>query len=128
MKNRLCITLILCNFQVCDECPNIKFVNEEHHLEVEVEQGMTDGMETKFVAEGEPHVDGEPGDLILRIQARLQGLSYRFAQILFLCIIATPWSIRTCCKIIFFQETIAYVMFPEDRLTTLNHRFKYPRL
>ena len=59
------------NLQVCDECPNIKFVNEEHHLEVEVEQGMTDGMETKFVAEGEPHVDGEPGDLILRIQARL---------------------------------------------------------
>jgi len=56
--------------QVCDECPNIKFVNEEHHLEVEVEQGMTDGMETKFVAEGEPHVDGEPGDLILRIQTR----------------------------------------------------------
>merc|ERR1712210_39588 len=27
-------------------------------------------METKFVAEGEPHVDGEPGDLILRIQTR----------------------------------------------------------
>ena len=117
---------MLCHFQVCDECPNIKFVNEEHHLEVEVEQGMSDGMETKFVAEGEPHVDGEPGDLILRIQARLQGLSYRFAQILFLCIIATPWSIRTCCKIILFQETIAYVMFPEDRLITLNHRFKYP--
>ena len=53
---------------MCDECPNIKFVNEEHHLEVEVEQGMSDGMETKFVAEGEPHVDGDPGDLILRIQ------------------------------------------------------------
>ena len=29
---------------------------------------MTDGMETKFVAEGEPHVDGEPGDLVLRIR------------------------------------------------------------
>ena len=29
---------------------------------------MSDGMETKFVAEGEPHVDGDPGDLILRIQ------------------------------------------------------------
>jgi DnaJ family protein B protein 11 len=45
-------------------------VNEEHLLEVEVEQGMTDGMETKFVAEGEPHVDGEPGDLVLRILTR----------------------------------------------------------
>lgn len=54
--------------QVCDECPNVKFVTEEHLLEVEIEQGMTDGMETKFVAEGEPHVDGEPGDLILKIR------------------------------------------------------------
>jgi len=54
--------------QVCDECPNVKFVTEEHLLEVEIESGMTDGMETKFVAEGEPHVDGEPGDLVLRIK------------------------------------------------------------
>lgn len=45
-----------------------RFVNEEHLLEVEVETGMKDGMETKFVAEGEPHVDGDPGDLILRIK------------------------------------------------------------
>ncbi len=30
--------------------------------------GMSDGMETKFVAEGEPHVDGDPGDLILRVR------------------------------------------------------------
>ena len=72
------------DLQVCDECPNVKFANEEHHLEVEVEQGMNDGMETKFVAEGEPHVDGEPGDLILRIQARLHftiAFLYRVSQI-----------------------------------------------
>nr|ACO10834.1 DnaJ homolog subfamily B member 11 precursor [Caligus rogercresseyi] len=54
--------------QVCDECPNVKFVNEEHLLEVEVEVGMTNGMETKFVAEGEPHLDGDPGDLIIKIR------------------------------------------------------------
>lgn len=54
--------------QVCDDCPNVKFVNEEHHLEVEVEAGMLDGMEHKFVSEGEPHIDGEPGDLILQIR------------------------------------------------------------
>merc|ERR1712172_440148 len=53
--------------QVCDECPNVKFVQEEHHLEVEIETGMMDGMEHKFHAEGEPHMDGEPGDLILKI-------------------------------------------------------------
>jgi len=43
-------------------------VNEERTLEVEVEPGMVDGQEQKFVAEGEPHLDGEPGDLILRIK------------------------------------------------------------
>lgn len=30
---------------------------------------MKDGQETKFVAEGEPHMDGEPGDLILKIRS-----------------------------------------------------------
>ncbi|XP_067626250.1 dnaJ homolog shv [Eurosta solidaginis] len=52
---------------VCDECPNVKLVNEERTLEVEVEAGMVDGQETKFVAEGELHMDGEPGDLIIKI-------------------------------------------------------------
>lgn len=54
--------------QVCDECPNVKLVNEERTLEIEIEQGMQDGQETKFVAEGEPHMDGEPGDLIIVIK------------------------------------------------------------
>jgi len=56
--------------QVCDECPNVKFVQEEHLLEVEIETGMDDGMESKFVAEGEPHMDGEPGDLVLKIKTQ----------------------------------------------------------
>lgn len=51
---------------VCSECPNVIFVNEERVLEVEIEAGMVDGQETKFVAEGEPHLDGEPGDLIIK--------------------------------------------------------------
>ncbi|CAG9854558.1 unnamed protein product [Phyllotreta striolata] len=55
---------------VCDECPNVKLVNEEKLLEMEVEQGMVDGQETKFIAEGEPHLDGEPGDLILKIKTQ----------------------------------------------------------
>lgn len=55
---------------VCDECPNVKLVNEERLLEMEVEQGMVDGQETKFVAEGEPHLDGDPGDLILKIKTQ----------------------------------------------------------
>lgn len=52
---------------VCDECPNVKLVNEERVLEIEVEAGMIDGQETRFVAEGEPHMDGDPGDLIIKI-------------------------------------------------------------
>ncbi|KAF2881132.1 hypothetical protein ILUMI_25043 [Ignelater luminosus] len=55
---------------VCDECPNVKLVNEERVLEMEVEPGMTDGQETKFTAEGEPHIDGEPGDLVLKIKTQ----------------------------------------------------------
>lgn len=54
--------------QVCDECPNVKRVTEERTLEVEVEIGMTDGQEQVFVGEGEPHIDGEPGDLRFRIR------------------------------------------------------------
>lgn len=55
---------------VCDECPNVKFVTEDRLLEVEIEAGMQDGQEVKFVAEGEPHIDGDPGDLILRIKTQ----------------------------------------------------------
>uniref|UniRef100_A0AAQ4QY79 DnaJ homolog subfamily B member 11 n=2 Tax=Gasterosteus aculeatus aculeatus TaxID=481459 RepID=A0AAQ4QY79_GASAC len=53
---------------VCDECPNVKLVNEERTLEVEIEQGVRDEMEYPFIGEGEPHVDGEPGDLRFRIK------------------------------------------------------------
>ncbi|XP_063236251.1 dnaJ homolog shv [Bacillus rossius redtenbacheri] len=54
---------------VCDECPNVKLVNEERLLEIEIEQGMVDGQEIKFVAEGEPHLDGDPGDLVFKVKA-----------------------------------------------------------
>jgi DnaJ family protein B protein 11 len=53
---------------ICDECPNVKMVTEENMLEIEIELGMKDGQETKFTAEGEPHIDGEPGDLIFKIK------------------------------------------------------------
>ncbi|OQV23907.1 DnaJ-like protein subfamily B member 11 [Hypsibius exemplaris] len=52
---------------VCDECPNVQFVTEEKLLEIEIEAGMRDGQEHSFVAEGEPHLEGEPGDLKIRI-------------------------------------------------------------
>ncbi|XP_060067328.1 dnaJ homolog subfamily B member 11-like [Ylistrum balloti] len=54
--------------QVCDDCPNVKMVPEERVLEIEIEQGMRDEQEYPFVAEGEPHIDGEPGDLRFKIK------------------------------------------------------------
>lgn len=46
----------------------MKLVNEERLLEFEIEVGMVDGQETTFMAEGEPHLDGEPGDLKVKIR------------------------------------------------------------
>ncbi|KAJ8729283.1 hypothetical protein PYW08_000864 [Mythimna loreyi] len=50
---------------VCDECPNVKFVNEERLLEIEVEVGAPDGHKSRLRGEGEPHMDGDPGDLVI---------------------------------------------------------------
>lgn len=54
--------------QVCEECPNVKYETEEKILEVEIEPGMRDGYQYPFISEGEPHIDGEPGDLIFVIE------------------------------------------------------------
>lgn len=53
---------------VCDECPNMELTTQEKTLEVEVEPGMKEGAEQKFHGEGEPHIDGDPGDLKVRIK------------------------------------------------------------
>jgi DnaJ family protein B protein 11 len=56
--------------QVCDECPNVKLVTETKTLNVEIEVGADDGLGINFVGEGEPHVEGEPGDLqfLIRVE------------------------------------------------------------
>uniref|UniRef100_H2ZCH2 DnaJ homolog subfamily B member 11 n=1 Tax=Ciona savignyi TaxID=51511 RepID=H2ZCH2_CIOSA len=54
--------------RVCDECPNVKFVNEEKVLEMEVEPGMEEGSQYPFGGEGEPDIDGEPGDINFQIK------------------------------------------------------------
>lgn len=46
----------------------MRLVNEERLLEIEIEPGMTDGQEILFHAEGEPHLDGDPGDLKFKIK------------------------------------------------------------
>lgn len=52
---------------ICDECPNVKMVNEEKVLEIEIETGAPDGQTIPVRGEGEPHVDGEPGDLVIKL-------------------------------------------------------------
>ncbi|EDQ86393.1 uncharacterized protein MONBRDRAFT_33863 [Monosiga brevicollis MX1] len=57
----------MANVKVCDDCPNVKLTHEHVELDLEIEPGMVQGQELKFHAEGEPHADGEPGDLIFHI-------------------------------------------------------------
>ena len=39
--------------EVCDECPNKKFTVKDQVLEIEIEQGMSNGQEYPFVGEGD---------------------------------------------------------------------------
>uniref|UniRef100_A0A0X3P040 J domain-containing protein n=2 Tax=Schistocephalus solidus TaxID=70667 RepID=A0A0X3P040_SCHSO len=57
--------------RVCNECPNFTYEMEDHMLDVEIEVGMRDGHTYPFHLEGEPHPDGDNGDLkfIIRQQA-----------------------------------------------------------
>ena len=53
--------------QTCEDCAALKLVREAETLRVEVEPGMRDGTEITFFEQGEPIMDGEPGDLRFRI-------------------------------------------------------------
>ncbi|KAJ0625361.1 putative DnaJ domain, Chaperone J-domain superfamily, DnaJ subfamily A member [Helianthus annuus] len=54
--------------EVCEQCPNVKYVREGDFITVDIEKGMQDGEEVVFYEEGEPIIDGEPGDLRFRIR------------------------------------------------------------
>ncbi|CAF2113604.1 unnamed protein product, partial [Brassica napus] len=54
--------------QVCDKCPNVKFEREGYFVTVDIEKGMKDGEEVSFYEDGEPILDGDPGDLKFRIK------------------------------------------------------------
>ncbi|KAK9067727.1 hypothetical protein SSX86_011838 [Deinandra increscens subsp. villosa] len=54
--------------QVCEQCPNVKYEREGNFITVDIEKGMQDGQEVVFYEEGEPIIDGEPGDLKFRIR------------------------------------------------------------
>lgn len=52
--------------QVCEDCPNVKYERETEFLRIHVEPGMMHGQQINQFEEGEPLIDGEPGDLIVR--------------------------------------------------------------
>ncbi|KAI0990682.1 hypothetical protein GJ496_001666 [Pomphorhynchus laevis] len=56
--------------KICETCPNVKYVTEEQLLDIEIEIGVEDNHVYTFKGEGEPHIDGEAGDLqfIIRIE------------------------------------------------------------
>jgi len=53
--------------KVCDKCPNVKMELQYSELDIEIESGMAQGQTMVFAREGEPEIDGEPGDLRLTI-------------------------------------------------------------
>ncbi|KAJ3669463.1 hypothetical protein LUZ60_011413 [Juncus effusus] len=53
--------------QVCEQCANVKYEREGSFITVDIEKGMQDGQEVLFYEDGEPKIDGEPGDLKFRI-------------------------------------------------------------
>ncbi|KAE8681648.1 DnaJ protein ERDJ3B [Hibiscus syriacus] len=55
--------------QVCEQCQNVKYEREGYFVTVDIEKGMQDGQEVVFYEDGEPIIDGEPGDLKFRIRA-----------------------------------------------------------
>lgn len=63
--------------QECEQCPAVKVEREKDTINVHVEPGMVDGQEITFFEEGEPMVDGEPGDLKFKIRTLLHPLFRR---------------------------------------------------
>lgn len=54
--------------RVCDQCANLRLVTVTEELELEIEPGMLDGMTQRFSGKGEPHMEGEPGDLFFKVK------------------------------------------------------------
>jgi DnaJ homolog subfamily B member 11 len=58
-----------CVVQECEECPNVKLTQKTVELEFEIEKGMDSGYVITLGEAGEPHPDGDNGDLSIHIVA-----------------------------------------------------------
>uniref|UniRef100_A0A0N4ZYW4 DnaJ homolog dnj-20 n=1 Tax=Parastrongyloides trichosuri TaxID=131310 RepID=A0A0N4ZYW4_PARTI len=54
--------------QVCDDCPNKRLVQENVDYHIEIEKGFDEGHEIIQYGDGEPHMDGDSGDLVFKIR------------------------------------------------------------
>ncbi|UYV66502.1 dnj-20 [Cordylochernes scorpioides] len=126
---------------VCDDCPNVKLSTEERVLEVEVEPGMRENQEHVFPAEaafknmyfgswqfltwvvtGEPHIDGEPGDLIIRIKTLPHSKFERRGDDLY-----TNLTISLLDALVGFETTIEHLdKHKDDQVTITRERVTWP--
>lgn len=54
----------------CEECPNVKLAREQSVLMADIEPGMENGKEIVFFEEGDVLIDGDPGDLVMKVTAQ----------------------------------------------------------
>ena len=83
-----------CAKEECDECPNVKFSCDLEGISEENEPGMPDGLEILFVEEGEAILDGDTGDLRLRVTTARHELFVRDGND-FLSITTSPSLMRS---------------------------------
>ena len=52
---------------MCEECQNYGFETEEFEMEIDIDRGLDNDQILVFYGDGEPIIDGEPGDLKVNI-------------------------------------------------------------
>ncbi|KAG2406538.1 DnaJ protein [Vigna angularis] len=90
--------------QVCEQCPNVKYVREGYFVTVDIEKGMQDGQEVLFYEDGEPIIDGESGDLRFRIRTAPHDLFRREGNDLH-----TTVTITLVQALVGFEKTITHL-------------------
>ncbi|KAK9281289.1 hypothetical protein L1049_004186 [Liquidambar formosana] len=88
--------------QVCEQCPNVKYVREGYFITVDIEKGMQDGQ--VFYDDGEPIIDGDAGDLKFRIHTAPHDLFRREGNDLH-----TSVTITLVQALVGFEKTIKHL-------------------
>uniref|UniRef100_A0AC35U280 J domain-containing protein n=1 Tax=Rhabditophanes sp. KR3021 TaxID=114890 RepID=A0AC35U280_9BILA len=54
--------------KACDQCANKKLITEKVEYNIEIEAGVEEGAEILHQGDGEPHLEGEAGDLSFKVR------------------------------------------------------------